>query len=287
MDQPAGPLNCPMSEDHTTTHASIWPSSVGGPPVSSAPSTLACAVCRSRSLTPSKSSAANSRRSIRKSSSTTSAAFRKVLAKDLAQALIEQAGQYKPAICLGERVEGSNAKEPAAYLVYIRRHNIIEPAPSSSPRASGPSSPRRCRCPRPSVSSATDSTISSRTCRRSRNKRVLIVGGGDSAVDWANTGLTHRRVLHAHPSPRRVPRPRAERRTHAQRAHENPHVLRAEGNRGGRSDRRTPRSMTIVPKKSKRSESTPCSSTSDSTIPSVRSRNGAWKSKADRSRWTP
>jgi thioredoxin reductase (NADPH) len=114
------------------------------------------------------------------------AGFPKILAKDLARNLIEQARQYKPRVALGERVEQLTREEQQKLLrlrtqtkEHIARSVII---------AGG-------------VGAFEFKTLALEGAQRfvgrglhyfvkdlaaMRGKRVLIVGGGDSAVDWAN-----------------------------------------------------------------------------------------------------
>lgn len=114
------------------------------------------------------------------------AGFPKVLAKDLARSLVEQAQQYKPRIELGQRVEHLERDEERK-LIRLRTQTK-EYLAHSAIIAGG-------------VGAFEFKTLALEGAQRfagkgihyfvkdlaaMRGKRVLIVGGGDSAVDWAN-----------------------------------------------------------------------------------------------------
>jgi ferredoxin/flavodoxin---NADP+ reductase len=112
--------------------------------------------------------------------------FPRVLAKDLAANLIEQGLQYRPTVCLGEQVKALDY-DPATRLFNLRTS-------------------RQSHVTRSILIAAGVGAFSARTLplgnagqyeghglyyfvsqiESFRGKRVLIVGGGDSAVDWAN-----------------------------------------------------------------------------------------------------
>jgi thioredoxin reductase (NADPH) len=114
------------------------------------------------------------------------AGFPKILAKDLARNLVEQAQQYKPRVALGERVEQLTREEERKILRLRTQTN--EHLARSVIIAGG-------------VGAFEFKTLALEGAQRfvgrglhyfvkdlaaMRGKRVLIVGGGDSAVDWAN-----------------------------------------------------------------------------------------------------
>ncbi len=114
------------------------------------------------------------------------AGFSQVLAKDLAQSLIQQATQYKPAICLGERVNVLKREGESGVFslhtktkVHLARAILIAAGvgafePKTLPLRNAPQY----------VGHGLHYFVND--LQGFRNKRVLIVGGGDSAVDWAN-----------------------------------------------------------------------------------------------------
>jgi thioredoxin reductase (NADPH) len=114
------------------------------------------------------------------------AGFPKVLAKDLARSLVDQAQQYKPRVELGQRVEKLERDEERK-LVRLQTQTK-EHLARSAIIAGG-------------VGAFEFKTLALEGAGRfvgkglhyfvkdlaaMRGKRVLIVGGGDSAVDWAN-----------------------------------------------------------------------------------------------------
>jgi ferredoxin/flavodoxin---NADP+ reductase len=114
------------------------------------------------------------------------AGFPKVLAKTLSDNLVEQALQYKPAVCLGEQVRTLDFDESAKIFTL--------------------STNRQKHLARTIIVAAGVGAFSAKTLPLSNavqyeghglhyfvknvstfeKKKVLIVGGGDSAVDWAN-----------------------------------------------------------------------------------------------------
>ncbi len=112
--------------------------------------------------------------------------FPQILAKDLAQTLIEQAGQYKPAIALGERVdrlerEGENGVFTLHTKTQHHRTRAILIAAGI-----GAFEPKTLPLPEAERFVGRGLHYFVKDLQALRNKRVLIVGGGDSAVDWAN-----------------------------------------------------------------------------------------------------
>jgi thioredoxin reductase len=108
--------------------------------------------------------------------------FPKILAKDLVRHLVEQTLPYRPTVCLEERVRTLEVLGP-------RRVRVLTDRAGHDSRAllitSGPGmyTPRRLR-----GAEAFEGKGLSYTVTRTedfRAKEVLIIGGGDSAVDWA------------------------------------------------------------------------------------------------------
>ena len=114
------------------------------------------------------------------------AGFPKVLAKDLAANLIEQAMQYHPAVCLGEKVATLDFIE--AESCYDIRTNTATHAARAILIAAGVGSFVPKTLP---LANARDYVGRGlhyfvKSMEPFKGSRVLIVGGGDSAVDWAN-----------------------------------------------------------------------------------------------------
>ncbi len=130
----------------------------------------------------------------------------KILAKDLVRLLVEQASMFNPIFCLGERAL-SLRREDALWVVeteraaYRSRTVLI---------AAGIGAFHPNRLGRPEIDQYEGRGLYYVVTERRpfRNKRLLIVGGGDTAVDWAlnlkdfaaHITLIHRRdQFRAHP----------------------------------------------------------------------------------------
>ncbi|HSU66849.1 MAG TPA: NAD(P)/FAD-dependent oxidoreductase, partial [Tepidisphaeraceae bacterium] len=114
------------------------------------------------------------------------AGFPKILAKDLSNGLVEQAMQYKPAVSLGEQVREIRFDE--ATKIY----HLITPRGSHAARSIIVSAGVGAFQPK-TLSLANAASFEGRGLHyfvkdlaSFKGRRVLIVGGGDSAVDWAN-----------------------------------------------------------------------------------------------------
>lgn len=135
------------------------------------------------------------------------AGFPAVRAKDLVTRLVEQASQYEPAYKLGEQVRELH-HDPESRIFTIDTDRGRHPTRAVLIAAG-------VGAFRPKTLSLTEATrfdgrglaYAVRHVDDYRGKKVLIVGGGDSAVDWANTlaevtagqTLIHRRdVFRAH-----------------------------------------------------------------------------------------
>jgi len=112
------------------------------------------------------------------------AGFPKVLAKDLVASLVEQAGQFKEPIHLGQNVVGLEEKDGILTLVtetarFPSRAIIIA-------AGIGAFSPRRLpqACAEPWYGKGIDAVVLKP--KDYTGKHVVIIGGGDSAFDWAH-----------------------------------------------------------------------------------------------------
>lgn len=130
----------------------------------------------------------------------------KILAKDLVRLLVEQASTFNPVFCLGERAVGLRRADG---LWVVETDKRVHPARAVL-IAAGIGAFRPNRLGKPEIDQYEGRglyyVVSER--RPFRNKRVLIVGGGDTAVDWAlnlkdyaaHITLIHRRdQFRAHP----------------------------------------------------------------------------------------
>lgn len=114
------------------------------------------------------------------------AGFPRVLAKDLAASLIEQALQYHPTVCLGEQV--ATLDFDAGTQVYTIRTNRGAHRARAILIAAGVGSFVAKTLPLPHLEQFAGHGLHYfvKSMDPFRGSRVLIVGGGDSAVDWAN-----------------------------------------------------------------------------------------------------
>jgi thioredoxin reductase (NADPH) len=123
--------------------------------------------------------------------------FPRILAKELAARLVEQGLQFGATPCLGEQVETLelNAESRAFTLTTSKSkhtsHAILIAA------GVGAFTPRTLNLPHAKAYESRGLYYFVRHLDDLRDKRILIVGGGDSAIDWANTlaGLTISQTL--------------------------------------------------------------------------------------------
>lgn len=110
--------------------------------------------------------------------------FRKVFAKDLVACLAEQAFQYVPTLCLGERVTGITPVEDKVLEITTSKsvHYTKAALISAGP---GAYNPKKLPLPELARFEGKGVTYFITDKKAFAGKRVLIVGGGDSAVDWA------------------------------------------------------------------------------------------------------
>jgi thioredoxin reductase (NADPH) len=111
--------------------------------------------------------------------------FPQILAKDLAGNLANQAAQYKPAVCLGERVESVGKDIDGTFG--IRTQSSVHHARAVLIAAGvGAFEPKTLPLPNAPQFVGRGLHYAVTDLQAMRSKRVLIVGGGDSAIDWAN-----------------------------------------------------------------------------------------------------
>lgn len=114
------------------------------------------------------------------------AGFPKVLSKDLSAGLAEQALQYGPTVCLGEQVRELNYDE--ATKVY----SLVTPKGRHLARSIivsagvGAFQPKTLPLTNAAGYEGHGLHYFVKDLSRFKERKVLIVGGGDSAVDWAN-----------------------------------------------------------------------------------------------------
>jgi thioredoxin reductase (NADPH) len=114
------------------------------------------------------------------------AGFPKVLAKELAYNLIEQGTQYGPQVCLGEQVTDLDFHD--ATKTYTVRTDRGAHEARAVLIAAGVGSFQAKTLPLPGVDRFAGHGLHYfvKEVAPFAGRRILIVGGGDSAVDWAN-----------------------------------------------------------------------------------------------------
>lgn len=111
------------------------------------------------------------------------AGFPKILAKDLARALVEQGTQFDPDVCLDERVLELN---PSDGIFELRTDAGVRPTKTVVIAAGkGAFKPRILDVPGWDRFYKDGIWSHVRDPEHFRDRRVLIVGGGDSAFDWS------------------------------------------------------------------------------------------------------
>jgi len=129
------------------------------------------------------------------------AGFPKILAKDLAKALVQQATQFDAEICLDEKVEGVR-READRFVLQTDRgerpsRTVVIAAGKGAFRA------RRLKCPGFDEFWKRGVWPHVHDPEAFRGRRVLLVGGGDSAFDWSwALRDVAERIVHIHRSDR-------------------------------------------------------------------------------------
>jgi thioredoxin reductase len=123
--------------------------------------------------------------------------FHRVLAKDLAARLVEQGMQYGAIACLGEQVQILDF-DPEARIYTIKTSKTIHQTRAILIAAGvGAFAPKTLALPNAPQYEGRGLHYFVQHLEDLRDQHVLIVGGGDSAIDWANTlaGLTASQTL--------------------------------------------------------------------------------------------
>jgi len=132
--------------------------------------------------------------------------FKKVLAKDLLKDLIDQAFQFSPTVVMGERVTGLS-KTDGVFELSTERGNKHYSKTVLVATGVGAFSPNRLEAPGVAAFEGRGVYYYVKDKSAFTDKNLLIVGGGDSAVDWAlnlkdvarRITLIHRRdIFRAH-----------------------------------------------------------------------------------------
>lgn len=113
------------------------------------------------------------------------AGFPKVLAQELVDRLVEQCKLFEPKFCLNEKVLSVKKNEEGILQittdkkVHLSRSMIIT-------AGCGAFEPRKLKVPGADQYEQTNLHYFVKDLQQFKDKKVLIAGGGDSAVDWAN-----------------------------------------------------------------------------------------------------
>jgi thioredoxin reductase (NADPH) len=114
------------------------------------------------------------------------AGFPRILAKDLVNNLVEQAMQYRPTVCLGEQVQALDFDDPThVYTLHTSRgthgaRSVIISAGLGAFQA------KTLPIPNAGKFEGKGLHYFVKQVDAFKGHKVLIVGGGDSAVDWTN-----------------------------------------------------------------------------------------------------
>jgi thioredoxin reductase len=128
------------------------------------------------------------------------AGFPKILGKDLVKNLVEQGLQYKPTVCLGEKVVMVKTAADKNFDLLTQKGNHRSRAILIT-LGIGAFNPKRIPTPNALTLEGKGLAYFVPDIARYDGKNVVIVGGGDSAVDWAlnllprakSVTLVHRR----------------------------------------------------------------------------------------------
>ena len=114
------------------------------------------------------------------------AGFPKVLSKDLSAGLVEQALQYKPAVSLGEQVRELRYDEARKVYDLVTPRAVHRARSIIIAAGVGAFQPKTLALPNAKSFEGRGLHYFVKELSAFAGRRVLIVGGGDSAVDWAN-----------------------------------------------------------------------------------------------------
>jgi thioredoxin reductase (NADPH) len=113
------------------------------------------------------------------------AGFSHILGRELVDRLTEQAMQYHPAVCTGETVE-KLAREADGTLTLVTNRGSHATRVVLITAGIGAFHPKTFKKPEIDSYDGKGLYYFVKSFQDFKDKRVLIVGGGDSAVDWAN-----------------------------------------------------------------------------------------------------
>ena len=112
------------------------------------------------------------------------AGFPKIVGRQLIDSLVEQAMQYRPAVSLGETVQSLTALQDGTLRMTTERGTHLTRAVLIT-AGIGAFHPKTFKNPRIDGFDGRGLYYFVRSFQEFKDKRVVIVGGGDSALDWA------------------------------------------------------------------------------------------------------
>lgn len=110
----------------------------------------------------------------------------KILAKDLAKNLATQAQLFKQTICLGEKVTQMTRTDEGFWKIATDKGTEHISKTVLLALGAGACVPKKLDVEYPAELEGDTIVYAVKSKERFRGKEVLIIGGGDSAVDWAN-----------------------------------------------------------------------------------------------------
>jgi ferredoxin/flavodoxin---NADP+ reductase len=112
--------------------------------------------------------------------------FRKVLAKDLIRNLEDQAFQANPTLCVSEKIVDLAKGDDSIFRLTSEAGNVHLSKTVVIAAGVGAFMPRKLDVPKIDELEGRGVYYFVRNLEEFRGKRVLVVGGGDSAIDWAH-----------------------------------------------------------------------------------------------------
>jgi ferredoxin/flavodoxin---NADP+ reductase len=113
------------------------------------------------------------------------AGFPRIIGRELVDNLVEQASQYSPAVCTGETVEKLERNSNNAFVLTTNRTQHVSKVLLIT-AGIGAFHPKTFKNPQIDSFEGRGLYYFVKSFQEFAGKRVLIIGGGDSAVDWAN-----------------------------------------------------------------------------------------------------
>ncbi|WP_425435196.1 NAD(P)/FAD-dependent oxidoreductase [Oceanobacillus rekensis] len=100
--------------------------------------------------------------------------------------IVEQGLTFNPSVCLNEKIESINKNEEGIYVLTAASGNVHFSKTVIVAVGSGILNPQRLMIEGAERFEVTNLNYTVKSMQRFKDKTVIISGGGDSAVDWAN-----------------------------------------------------------------------------------------------------